>query len=334
MTMVSIGDLARGLLLQKSIASTKSRLDVLTGSLASGNQPDVAKAVRGDMSHLVAIEGALARIGGWRSAGQSLAQQAGTMQSALGALSGIGQSVSETLNQVVIGEQGTRTGVATAEALEAFEAAVGIVNAQVADQFVFSGTGQDRPPLPDARQILDHLVVAAAGAATAAEVADRVDAWFDDPVGYAGVAYRGGAPGGPVAVGPGTGVALGVTAMDPAIRSLLKGLALAALPERGVLDTDLRERQALASRGGDTLRQTEQDRIALAARIGIAQQTLNEAAVRNASEETALGIARSGLVAADPFASAAELEATRVQLETLYALTVRLSGLSLVEALR
>lgn len=334
MSMISVGDIARSLLLQHGIASAKARMNALTGALASGRQADIAQALHGDMAPLAAIEGTLARISGWRSAGDALERQGAAMQAALGAVSAIGDSVSETLLRLSAGGQAADISIATHEALDAFEAAVGILNAESGGRSVFAGKRSDLPALAGPASILRQLVAATSGASSAAEVESRVMAWFDDPAGFATGAYLGGEPADPVPIGPGQAAAFGVTAMDPAIRTLLAGLAMAALPVLGVLADRPVEQQALGLRAGQSLNGSSRLRAETAARVGIVQQRLDTAAARNASEETALGIARSGVVAADPFATAAELEATRVQIETLYAVTARLSGLSLVAALR
>ena len=70
------------------------------------------------------------------------------------------------------------------------------------------------------------------------------------------------------------------------------------------------------------------------AEIGSAQAHIENASARNAAEKTALEISRNELVAVDPYETATRLEAVRNQLDTLYALTVRMSRLSLAEYMK
>lgn len=334
MTMVSLGDLARSLMLQRHTTSVNTRLTRLTQEVASGRHADQAAAARGDLGPLAAIEGALARLDGWKVAAAGLSTRLDTMQTALGALNGIGNSLSTILVAAGTASQTDQVDLAGAEAAEYLSAAIGVLNARAGDQSVFAGTRTDRPAVTTADDLLDALMPALAGATTAAGVEAAVQAWFDDPAGFASQAYSGGPPQSAIAVGPGQNLAPGVTATDPALKSVLAGLATAALLDRGILADAPLERRELAARAGAGLVANATDRTVLAARVGIGQGRLAEAQARNAAEETALGLARSGLVAADPYATATELEATRTQLETLYTLTARLAGLSLIEVLR
>ena len=61
--------------------------------------------------------------------------------------------------------------------------------------------------------------------------------------------------------------------------------------------------------------------------------TVEQADTRNGAQQTALSLARSNLVAADPYETASALTQTEGNLQTLYALTARLSRLSLTDYL-
>jgi flagellar hook-associated protein 3 FlgL len=96
---------------------------------------------------------------------------------------------------------------------------------------------------------------------------------------------------------------------------------------------DAAERKDLAGRGADLLLSGLQPLIAVRADLGVTEARIEEARVANAAETTSLAQARNGLVAADPFEAATALEAVTTQLETLYALTARVSRLSLTNYL-
>ncbi len=334
MTMVSLGDLARSLMLQRQTAAANTRLTRLTQEVATGRHADQAAASGGDLGPLAAIEGSLARLGGWQIAARALSARLETVQASLGALDGIADSLSKTLVSAGASGKDDQVDLAARDAAEYLDAAIGILNARAGEQSVFAGTRSDRAPLIDADALLGALLPRVAGETTAAGVQAAIAAWFDDPAGFDALAYRGGPEQPAIAVGPGQSVALPVTAADPALKSLLAGLAGAALMDRGVLAGDPAGRRDLATASGEALLTNAAERTMLAARIGVAQGRLAQTQTRNTAEETALGIARSGVVGADPYASAAELEATRTQLETLYTLTARLSGLSLIGTLR
>mgnify|MGYP006193710875 CR=1 FL=1 len=55
---------------------------------------------------------------------------------------------------------------------------------------------------------------------------------------------------------------------------------------------------------------------------------------RNSAEITALELARAKIVSVDPFEAATKVKEAQTQLEMIYAVTARLSSLSLMEYLR
>jgi flagellar hook-associated protein 3 FlgL len=72
----------------------------------------------------------------------------------------------------------------------------------------------------------------------------------------------------------------------------------------------------------------------LQSRIGFAEQSVERASVENTAQIAVLTIQRNDSVGVDPFEAATALQSLQIQLETHYAMTARLSSLSLVEYLR
>ena len=70
------------------------------------------------------------------------------------------------------------------------------------------------------------------------------------------------------------------------------------------------------------------------AKVGMSQQIVENAVARNSAERTALSIARGEILAADPYETASALTQTETSLQNLYALTARLSRLSLADYIR
>ncbi|MGL6211969.1 MAG: flagellin, partial [Paracoccaceae bacterium] len=124
-----------------------------------------------------------------------------------------------------------------------------------------------------------------------------------------------------------------ITAAEPAIRDTLKGLAMAALLDRGLLANQPNARADVVRRSGEVLSQGQEARGILMARLGTAQFQIEQAEQRNMAETSALGIARSELLAVDGYEAGSRLQEAQTQLETLYALTSRMSRLSLVNFL-
>lgn len=329
------GDLARSLGPRLWGAGLKSALARAGQELSTGRLADPAALRGGDAAALVAIGRDLARIAAWRTAAVEAGQRAAAVQSALAVVQGAGQALAPDLTSLASWSRPDHVDAAGRAAAGQFAAAVGALNARVADRAVLAGTATAGPALAPAAEILDALAAAVAAETTLAGLTDAVDAWFEPPAGgFFAAAYRGGAEGAALPLGGGLAADAMPTAADPALRGALKGLALAALLDRGALAGDAEARGALARRAGERILAAGSDLVALQARVGAAEARIAEAEARGAAEATALRLAEAQLVAADPFEAAARLEETRAQLERLYIVTARVARLSLAEYLR
>jgi flagellar hook-associated protein 3 FlgL len=334
MSFQAIGDLAQHYQLRLHTARIKSDLSSLTDALASGLKPDLSASLRGSFGPLAAIERSLHLLDRYTAAGAEAATLATASQTALGrvqaALEAVGPAA---LSGATLGDA-TSLATTAVEARNQFAAAVGALNTQAAGVHVFSGRQSDRAPLPMAEQMLADLAALTAGATDAGSVAAIVETYFNDPAGGFRAAYRGTEePRGALRIGDGIDAGSGPTAADPALRQALQGLATVALLDGAVPGLDAAERKDLAGRGADLLLSGLQPLIAVRADLGVTEARIEEARVANAAETTSLAQARNGLVAADPFEAATALEAVTTQLETLYALTARVSRLSLTNYL-
>jgi flagellar hook-associated protein 3 FlgL len=210
---------------------------------------------------------------------------------------------------------------------------VSALNTRFGDRSVFSGVETSAPALADPEVILSAIEGAVAGANSAADVASMVTAWFDAPAGFTAIAYLGGAASGPLTIAAGERVDLNITAIDPAIKETLKGLAMAALLDRGILLGLPVARQELAKTAGLHLLQSNADRAHLTGRLGAAEAQIEQASARNGAEATALRIVRNNITTVDPYEAAARLQDMQAQLEKIYTLTARMTRLTLMDYL-
>lgn len=331
--MTSIGDLGQSLSMKRQNAALKLLLQEKGQEATTGRVADAGRALRGDFVPLAAIDTSLARLEGFRAATTEAGTAAGVMQTALTAMSDLASDLASSLLTAAgsgLQQQVTSLGQ---DARQRLETAIGVLNTQFAEKALFSGVETGRPPLPDAAAFLATLDGVVAGAGSAADVEVMLTAWFEDPGGYAAL-YQGGAPRAAMEIGSGERVLIDVTALDPGVRDTLKGLSMAALLDRGILQGQAVGRADLARRAGMSLTQTASARTLLQAEIGLAEARIDQAAMRNSAETSALQIARNSLVAADPYEAATALKQAETQLEALYSITVRLSRLSLADYLR
>ncbi|MES2143434.1 MAG: flagellin [Pseudomonadota bacterium] len=330
MTRVSLGDMAQTAMLARYQASLKLDLQRASREATTGKVADPGQALGGDFRALAGIDSALGRLQGYRSANTEASMRATAMQTAIGTIAEYADSLSGTL--LTASSSGTASQIDTAarQAQSDLRSVIGTLNARFADRSLFAGTATQTAPLPDADTWLASLQSSLGPVATAADVVAAIDTWFAAPTGF-GATYQGASGTDPIDIAPGEEADLDVRATDPAIRATLRGLAMSALLNTGVLAGNTGERIALARRSAEALLTSASDRTYLAARIGLAEERIAAAATRNANEATALGLARNALVEADPYEAATRLEAAETQLKSIYSITARLSRLSLVD---
>jgi len=332
--MVSFGDLAQSYLMKAQTSRLKGETGRITQELASGRLSDVAKSLSGDLGRLSALTRSQDLASGYVTAAQEGAFRASALQRTLGVLSESAQSLAPDLLSATLNGGSAALSLLASRGADRFDAALSALNTSVAGRNLFSGTAVGSTAVAPANTILTALRAEIVGATTPDEVFTRISAWFDAPAGFQTLAYGGGPPVTDLAVSPDDTAWLGVTANDPAVREALKGFAAAALindPGVSLVPSDMRVFARLA---GESLIGGNDALIALSARVGMSEQRIDTALSRNAAEKLTLEMATAELVQSDPFILATELEAVQTNLETLFAVTARLSRLSLTDFMR
>ena len=334
MGLVSLGDMAQSFMLRRQSVALKSDLQRLSTEMATGRVADTAARVSGDLGPFSGIDASLARLKGYGAVTAEAGLFAGSMQTALGVVDDLSSALSRTLLAASSSSSQSLVDATGRDSRSRLETALSALNTRVGDRSVFGGVATNGPATAPAETIMLALDTAILGATTVQDIETAVTDWFNAPTGFAALGYAGGAALAPVNIAPGEEANLDITATDPAIRATLKGLAMAALLDRGVLAGQPAARQDLAKRAGLSLLESQSERTFLAARLGAAEAQIDAAASRNAAETTSLQIARSDITAADPFETASKLQETQQQLEKIYAITARITRLSLMDYLR
>ena len=335
MSITSLGDLANSVQLRRETGRIKNDLARLTKELSSGVVTDFSSHLKGDYGQLAGLERGLARAEGYRSVIEEQKLLLNTQQSTISKLREFGQ-ISDVLLTLPDAAGETLISNAGADALANFASALSTLNVQSGGRTVFSGTSTNLPAVSDSETILSAIEaeILASGAVTATDVETVVVAWFGPGGGFDTVGYLGG----PIATSGATLSDTEVSApLDNAntqpIREHLAALSLGALLGRNVLAGDLAEQQALARKTGERLIDTNDQLVAKEASLGIQQAQIERAAVEVQSQKVSLELARSALIEADPYDTAVRLQNSELQLQSIYAVTARLSRLSLVEFL-
>ncbi|MBV1869152.1 MAG: hypothetical protein KUG69_14810 [Marinosulfonomonas sp.] len=336
MNSVSIGDMAMNFQNRRHNVQLKTDLLRLSQELSSGHRQDLSSLVTGDLLPIASLEHALKVATAFSTATSEAALLAETMQASLELVQNNSAELGAALLVASNSESPIMIQTATVDAKLKFEAVVSSFNIRIADRYAFSGMATDQAALADADTILASLQIATAAETTAAGVESVVSAWFDDPGGaYETVGYTGSnVPLAAVRLSPTDAVSLSISAADSEVREVLKGFAMAALVGQGSMNGSATEQATLIRTAGEQLLTSQFDLTALRAKVGSAEARIHDVTTSNAAQKHALELARTELTAVNPFETATELEAVRMQLETFYTVTARLSRLSLMEFLR
>lgn len=334
MAMVSFGDLAQSFMLKSQTTRLKAETGRITQELSSGRLSDVAKALSGDMGRLSALTRSQDLASGYLTAAQEGAFRASTMQSVIAGMSASAQSFAPSLLAASQNENTAPLALAARQGTDQLGSALAALNTGLAGRSLFSGTEVTMPAVADTDTILGALRAELGGADTADEIMTRISTWFDAPTGFATVAYSGGPPIADLAISPNDTVWLGATANDPAFRETLKGLAAAALINDPAVPLAPSEMRVFARLAGESLMGGNEALIGLAGTLGLSEARIDTAISRHSAEKLTLEMATAELVQSDPYTLATELEAVQTNLETLYAVTARVSRLSLTDFLR
>lgn len=315
-------------------ARLKADLARLTAELSSGQIADPVRRLGAGLPRLADMDRQLSLTEGFSRATVQVTQSLRIMQTSLDAVEGARSSLANNA-LLVSGTGGSMRVTSVAEtARQGFATTVSALNARIGDQSLFAGRATDTAPLAPADRMLDALRVAIAGAATVQDAVDAVDAWFAAGGGFHTDGYQGDS-GVPLSrqVDQGVTVTIPLRADDPALTGILAATAMAALADDPALIFSDEARRQLVLRAGERLLTASEPLVQTAARLGEAEARLDAVASTHAARTSALSLMRTELLAADPFDAAAVLRQVQTQLETHYALTARLSRLSLADYL-
>ena len=329
MPSVSLGEMAQHFMLRRQTTAASKELMALSADLAKGTASDVHRHLGGALLRLSSIEASLARNAAFATSIDRGLTHAAATQTALERLhQAAGRNANDLLTAAQSGQAGSLS-TAAIRARAALEDALMALNTRVEGISLFAGTATDAMALPDASGLLVTVSSAIAPATAPSDVDAALEAWLAAPSGFAAQVFGGNTDTRQIAIANGQSLRLDITAADPALHQTVKGLILGALLNDPALTSDLSSQQAIAKLAGDALLRGADDRVALAARVGIVEEGLNTVRSRLSGESSVLQQARSDLVAIDGYETATRLQDTESRLDLIYTLTARLTRLSL-----
>ncbi len=337
MNFVSVGDLSRIFTLRNSNAGLRSDIQRLSQEVTTGLRSDIPKHLNGDLVEFAKIEHGLGQARAFRRVSSEAASTASSMQTALGSLQDIADATGGSmLSDTSLAVSHSLKSVATTAASQ-LGSAIAALNTNVGGRFVFSGTKVNVPAMVSADDLVNQAQSVISGAATPGDAIQRLNDWFSATPGtggFADTAYQGSTgQGAEFGVDASTTIRFTQTANDEATRKILLGLTIGALVSKGAFDGDHAAQTAMMRAGGGALIAGNAGLALTRSDLGMTEQAIERSGVRLDAMLTNLQIERTNLVQADTYEAGSQLVQAEAQLEALFAMTARLSNLSLAKYL-
>jgi flagellar hook-associated protein 3 FlgL len=335
MIFPSLGDGALSFQLSRQNNDLKTGLNRLSGELSSGEVSDRTRALGGDTSRFSGISHSLKILDTFRQATRETAQNLSAVQTTLSAFDGKRASLAADFLTVSESSPSYQVDEVSRKATTAFRDLVGTLNTRVADRTLLGGAAVDQTALASPDAMLADIAASVGPTTILNDIVAAVDTWFDDPAGgFATMGYTGDSGDRPSrALNETANVTLDARADDPAIRDVLKAAALASLAD-SMVNLAPQSKGALVFESGVRMQTAATGVAQLQSRVGFAEQEVERTSVENSARHAVLSAQYNDNIGADPFDTASALQSLQIQLETHYAMTARLSRLSLVEYLR
>ncbi|WP_420861749.1 flagellin [Algirhabdus cladophorae] len=336
MSFTSIGDLAQSLQLRQFNTALKTQTKTLASELATGQHQNLTKHLGGNLRILAGLESTIDTLGSYTRN----ADQAGRiLEDTQTALNAVQSAVSDASSELLSTKNAANASLldTTAEAVKIrLDTALAALNTRSAGQSLFSGIAIDAKAVPSGEDLLDLVRADMVGVTTVGDAVAALNTFFDDPAGgFATLAYGGDAQiRGDMQISDDQFIEVGQTALDPVITNALKGLVAGALIADAIPDGTVETKTVYMDLAVQTTLNGAADLSTLRGRIGLQEGLVSDLKTRHSAELTTLEISRNELVSVDAYETATRLENTQIQLETLYAVTARLSSLKLADFLR
>ncbi len=335
MSVNSIGDLSMAFALRQRNTELKGDIQQFSQELSTGVTADLAEHLGGSYSRLTSIERDIRVLDGYSISIAEAQQYTDVVQARLTQIVDISSDFSNDLI-TANASQGAAARVALSdEARLHFDTIVDSLNSQSAGRSLFAGDATDQPALVDSATILAEIDTVISGLTSAGDIATAIDNWFTDPAGFDTFAYQGSSSGiAPFKMSDTVSVEVDLRANDASLKEVLQFLAAAAAADGAAVSLPQDEKDELIRTAAEGLLNAQGLIVSKQSKIGLAQEQIDGWSARTKTEQIGMEYAKGALLAVDPYETTTRLTAAQFQLESLYAVTVRLSEMSLVNFLR
>lgn len=329
-------DMASSMKLVEQNLTTKSDLKIASGELSSGLKNNLLEATAGDLGKLFAIDRTLLQLNSKTDAIQLAGGKATVTQTALGSIhENLVDFGPQLLSAVERGDLQSSRLIAS-DAIHALGAVVASINSRYGRHSVFAGAAVDRKAIGSAEEILSDVSAIVAGSVDIASAISAIDEYFYNAGdGFELNVYLGSVDGAPPLRDENGGkIHYAVTADDTGIRGALRALSIAVVASDPSNFAGASDQIDLLREAGISAISAASDIIKLKETLGFAEGRIEGEKARTLAMRNVFDLERAAIISADPYETAVKFEALQVQLQTIYTITARLSGLSLTNYLR
>jgi len=312
----------------------KQEINISAQEMLSSQHADPARHLKGNLAPLLTLDQTLKRLEGYQSLTQGAASVLSAQQRALTQIEAQLTGVSENLIGLGLAGKPNALPVVANEARERLGVVMATLNGRFGERSLFAGVATDQPALLSAEELLAGLraELSTLGAATVDGIVQATKDWFFERTGFSALIYQGDTTLIEQRISDHDHVRVTVSAQDQRFSNTLAALSLAALAD-GFPSLSSDEAGALARHAGQMLLAARSERLELAAEIGRSEAKVADVQAQNTAQSHALRLSRQELIGVDPMEAATRLQAASDQLDLLYAVTARVSRLSLVHHL-
>ena len=335
MSISGFPDLAAARAITRTVSELKERINVVQQESVTGLTADIAENRKGDVGSVMTMRKAIEDAQNYGDAVTLGLSRAGVSQSALALLEDNLSGFAAQVTTIAEGTAQPDTGVLAAEAASRLETLVGTLNVRHGGRTLFSGTATDGAAVAPSEDILSQVGAILASSATAADADAALTLFFDDPSGgfYGGVYLGDDGQAGVAQTGPNSTVTYGKRADDPAIRDLIRGLAVLATHDQAGFAGDGDETRELLASVTGSLFDADDGVTRMRGELGAAEARLEEAKTYLEANETTFTLALNNTIGRDQFEAATEFQNLTNQLEASYAAAARVGSLTILNFL-
>lgn len=337
MNISSIGDLSQFIVMRNANSALRTDLRRLSTETTTGVRADIPKHLRGDLLDLSRLSYAIQSADAYQRNAKEAATAANAMQHAFSTVQKIADSLGFAMQSDEPPASENLTGTVASIAERQLNDVISTLNTRLGGRYLLSGKKVNVAPVIPAEKLVEKAAAAISGAATAEEALIRLREWFGNGSATGNVRdsfYQGSFGDSSVfSIGPSQTLRFSQTASEEGVGDILLGLTIGALVSQGAFENRPDQQLILMRAGGSALLSGSSGLSLSMAGLGSVEQTIEQASVKLEHQIRALQIERNEMISADSYEAGSQLVQAEAQLRALYAVTARLSNLSLTNYL-